>query len=123
MPTGSGGPDAYGYYWTDSDEAGGPTYNWVEISGIGTEIILSDDDYEEVIPFAFDFYGVDKTSVKISSNGYLTFGTDGTDWTNDPIPHSNDPDDFIALFWDDLNPAVPRGTSIITTMSPIPALL
>ncbi|MDL1959199.1 MAG: C25 family cysteine peptidase, partial [Deltaproteobacteria bacterium] len=105
MPTGSGGPDAYGYYWTDSDEAGGPTYNWVEISDIGTEIILSDDDYEEVsLPFAFDFYGVDKTSVKISSNGYLTFGTDGTDWGNDPIPHSNDPDDFIAPFWDDLNP-------------------
>ena len=105
MPTGSGGPDAYDYYWIDSDEAGGPTYNWVEISGIGTEIILSDDAYQEIdLPFTFSFYGVNKTSVKISSNGYLTFGTDGTDYSNDPIPNNTNPNDFIAPFWDDLNP-------------------
>jgi len=103
--TGSGGPDAYGYHWIDSDEAGGPTYNWVEISGVGTEITLGDDAYQEIdLPFAFDFYGVNKTSVKISSNGYLTFGTDGTDFSNDPIPSNTNPDDFIAPFWDDLNP-------------------
>ncbi|MCK4695970.1 MAG: hypothetical protein KAT74_09415, partial [Candidatus Cloacimonetes bacterium] len=80
-------------------------YEWVDITGVGTELYLSDDDYEEIaLPFTFSFYGNEKNSVKISSNGYLTFGNDGTDWTNNPIPNSEDPDDFIAPMWDDLKP-------------------
>lgn len=42
--------------------------------------------------------------MKISSNGYLTFGDDGSDYGNDPIPDDYEPNDFIAPFWDDLNP-------------------
>jgi subtilisin family serine protease len=104
---GQGGPDEFGYSWIDSDEPGGPTFNWVDITGVGTPLNLSDDDYAEVsLPWQFPFYGVNKTSVKISSNGYLTFGTDGTDYSNDPIPDPTDPNDFIAPFWDDLNPSV-----------------
>ena len=90
----------------DSDEPGGPNFNWVEISSLGTPLNLGDDDYSTVsLPWPFPFYGVNKTTVKISSNGYLTFGTDGTDYTNDPIPNSQDPNDLIAVFWDDLNPS------------------
>ncbi|UCF05620.1 MAG: choice-of-anchor D domain-containing protein, partial [bacterium] len=102
---GAGGPDGFGYLWIDSDEPGGPTFDWYEISAIGTPLPLSDDDYEEVaLPFPFSFYGEEKTSVKVSSNGYLTFGANGTDLTNDPIPSTYDPNDFIAPFWDDLYP-------------------
>ncbi|RMI04788.1 MAG: hypothetical protein D6681_09100, partial [Calditrichaeota bacterium] len=104
---GLGGPDAYGYRWIDSDEPGGPTFNWIDISGVGTAVSLGDDDFVEVtLPFTFNFYGVDHTLMKISSNGYLTFGPDGTDFSNDPIPDPNDPNDLIAPFWDDLNPSV-----------------
>ncbi|NNF57191.1 MAG: T9SS type A sorting domain-containing protein [Rhodothermaceae bacterium] len=104
---GSGGPDAFGYTWIDSDEPGGPAFDWVDISGTGTAISLSDDDFEEVaLPFPFDFYGVTKTTVKIGSNGYLTFGGDATDFSNDPIPSTTDPNDFIAPFWDDINPTL-----------------
>lgn len=103
---GSGGPDAFGYHWLDSDEPGGPTFAWVDISGIGTPLTLLDDDYAEVpLPFQFPFYGFNRPFVKICSNGYLTFGLDGTDFSNDPIPTSLDPNDFIAPFWDDLNPS------------------
>ena len=80
-------------------------YAWKEISGIGTRVSLGDDQSQAIpLPFEFDFYGQQKTSVSISSNGYLTFGGDGTDHTNDPIPHTADPNDLIAAFWDDLNP-------------------
>lgn len=103
---GSGGPDEYGYLWIDSDEPGGPNFDWVEISGVGTPLNLGDDDYATVsLPWTFNFYGYNKTSMKISSNGYLTFGADGTDYTNDPIPNTEDPNDLIAPFWDDLNPS------------------
>ncbi len=102
---GSGGPDAFGYNWIDSDEPGGPVYNWVDISGTGTSISLGDDDFEEVaLPFTFEFYGIPQSLVKIGSNGYLTFGGDGTDFTNDPIPTNTDPNDLIAVYWDDLDP-------------------
>jgi hypothetical protein len=110
-PEGSGGPDDFGYYWIDSDEPGGPEFNWIDIASYGTPLFLGDDDYETVtLPFIFPFYGENKTSMKISSNGYLTFGSDGTDYSNDPIPSPIDPNDFIATFWDDLNP--PAGGAI-----------
>ena len=105
-PFGSGGPSKFGYTWKDSDEPGGPVYNWVEVSDAGTEILLADDAYREVsLPFAFPFYGVERTSIKISSNGYLTFGGSATSYANVSIPTPNAPNDILAPFWDDLNPA------------------
>ncbi len=102
---GSGGPDGFGYRWIDSNEPGGPTYGFVDISETGTALELSDDEGELVpLPFTFSFYGDNKTEVIISSNGFLTFGPDGSDFTNDPIPDPAEPNDFIAAFWDDLDP-------------------
>ncbi|MCK6561954.1 S8 family serine peptidase [bacterium] len=104
---GSGGPDGYGYVWRDSDDPNGPVFNWQDITGVGTPVSLSDDSFQEVaLPFAFQFYGASKTSLKISSNGFLGFGVDGTDFTNDPIPNIALPNDMIAVFWDDLNPSL-----------------
>jgi hypothetical protein len=103
---GTGGPDNFGYTWIDSDEPGGPTFNWQDITGTGTPVTLTDDDFIEVaLPFTFSFYGVDQNLIKVCSNGYLTFGTDGTDFSNDPIPDPLDPNDIVCPFWDDLNPA------------------
>ena len=102
---GGGGPDAFGYTWIDSDEPGGPAFDWQDITSVGTEISLTDDDFEEVaLPFTFPFYGAPHDWARISSNGFLTFGAPASDYSNDPIPNSVDPDDLIAPFWTDLDP-------------------
>ena len=107
---GSGGPDTFGYAWIDSNEPGGPAYSWFDVSAIGTPGPSSDDSSVDVtLPWPFEFYGVAKTTAKMSSNGYVTFGSDGTDFSNDPIPDTEEPNDLVAGFWDDLNPSTTGG--------------
>lgn len=102
----SGGPDTYGYKWTDSDEAGGPVYSWVDITGSGSSVSLGDDAYSSALNLGFtcNFYGIDYTSVKICSNGFLSFTSTATAYTNGSIPSTATPNDILALFWDDLDP-------------------
>ena len=102
---GAGGPDEFGYEWIDSNEPGGPDFTWLDISEFGTELSLGDDQGTEVdLPFTFEFYGEGQGSVTIGSNGYLTFGTDGSEYVNTPIPDGAEPNYLIAPFWDDLSP-------------------
>ncbi|RLD33271.1 MAG: hypothetical protein DRJ02_11560, partial [Bacteroidetes bacterium] len=106
---GAGGPDAFGYVWIDSDEAGGPVYNWIEISGTGTEITgLGDDNTVGPFPFSFNFpfYGSDKTEFYIQSNGTITFEGSYLGYSNNAIPGNTGytPQEFIAWFWDDMDP-------------------
>ena len=102
---GAGGPDDFGYIWLDSDEPGGPSFDWVEISEIGAKLTISGDDSVVVdLPFDFPFYGDLKTSIRICSDGYLTFGTKGGVWNNQTIPNPTEPNDLLAVYWDDLNP-------------------
>ncbi len=108
---GAGGPDELGYSWIDSREVGGPVYNWEEISVTGTEILEASDDgsVDIDLPFGFKFYGELKTTVTVGANGYLTFGSAGGDYSNDQIPSTNTPNNYIAPFWDDLRPSNKRG--------------
>jgi len=102
-----GGPDKSGTMWLDSDMPDGPTYNWVEIKGVGVALILDDDDHANLLlPFPFPFYGSTKNSVKISSNGYLTFGEEADSASNHSLPFALAPTDLIAPFWCDLNPSM-----------------
>lgn len=80
-------------------------YNWIDATN-GTALSLGDDDYAEIpIGFNFKFYGLDRSSIKVGSNGYLTFGPYGAYYINEPIPSPLQPNDIIAPFWDDLNPS------------------
>lgn len=99
-------PFAYEYEWQDSKQPNGITFDWVDISNVGTELNLGDEDAADVtLPFSFSFYGKDYDALKISSNGYLTFDTNGTDPYNTSLPNPYNFNNIIATFWDDLNPA------------------
>ncbi len=103
---GSGGPDAYGYFWVDSDHADGPAVNWIDITGIGTLVDLNDDDSTGVIPMGFDFpfYEGVFNSLQIGSNGIITFGKGSKAYSNTGLPNAAQPNNLIAFFWDDLDP-------------------
>ena len=95
------GPDGFGY--------SGQTvsYDWEDISGSGTAVLLGDDAYDGPfgIGFTFNFYGIDYTEFYIASNGYIAFGTGSSDLSDDcPMPNSATPNNIIALMWDDLDP-------------------
>ncbi len=112
---GFGGPDTYGYSWMDSDEPGGPTFVWDDISISGVVISdwiptgsyeAKDEGYSGPISlgFSFDFYGNNYDQVYVSSNGIVSFSPISNDnYTNQQIPSAGYLDNLIAPFWDDLD--------------------
>jgi PKD repeat protein len=102
----SGGPDSFGYVFKDSNEPDGPQFNYIEFEG-ETITNMGDDDYRGPIqlPFEFSFYGEDYSEVFINSNGFISFGSGSIVYNNSAIPEMGIPNNLIALFWDDLNPA------------------
>ena len=81
VQAGSGGPDLFGYTWIDSDEAG-HSFNWVEISNNPNAVQvagLADDNSVGPFNIGFDFryYWTDYNSVKVGSNGWLSFDNVG----------------------------------------------
>jgi hypothetical protein len=78
MLPGGGGPDAFGYRYLDSDTIcpGSPTFNWVEIKGLGTEITTLGDDNDAgpfQLGFEFPYYWYRVTSCCVGSNGLMAF--------------------------------------------------
>ncbi len=104
---GAGGPDVYGYIWRDSDQEGGPNFDWQDIGNIGTPITnLNGDDQNSgpiSLGFSFPFYGRDFDSVRVVTNGWLSFTNATTDLSNDPLPNTGAPENLLAVFWDDLH--------------------
>jgi hypothetical protein len=112
----TGGPDTYGYTWIDSNEPGGPVYNWIEIAtpegGSGTyrSGINCDDCHEANIPlgFSFPYYGTPMTTVSIGSNGVVYFENVYLGLSNSCMPgtpgYTMAQYNFIAHLWDDLAP-------------------
>ncbi len=105
------GPDAYGYYaYDDADTAAeAPTYQWVELAGVGSNTGISDNSRHDDetrsfdLPFPFPYYGDTFDRVSICSNGWLSFGDTYIklyrNWT---LPADGSPDAMICAFWDDL---------------------
>lgn len=105
----SGGPDNYGYMWLDSDEAGGPEFDWLDISGYGTQVTFDhNDEGTDLIDigFTFNYYGTDYTQFRINPNGWIGFGDDNDAWTNSIVPNTSAPRPALFPFWDDHYPAI-----------------
>lgn len=110
LSAGSGGPDAYGYTWIDSNEPGGPSYAWVDIANPsdGIQIFgLGDDNF--VGPFViangtFQYYWYDVDQFWIGSNGFISFNPVNI---SSPfpgiVPSAAAPNDFIGGLMSDLN--------------------
>ncbi len=107
----TGGPDAFGYTFTDSHESGGPAFQMIDISGTGANYMPNtDDDVAPNIPIGFDFpfYGNNYSAVTIGSNGAVKFGSaEHITYFNTSIPDASDPNNIIAAVWDDI--VVPSG--------------
>jgi hypothetical protein len=103
-----GGPDAFGYRWIDSDDPGGPSFEWNDILSVGTQLTgwspSSDDGNVNVtLPWAFSFYGTSYTSMTVCTNGWISFVSTTTEYSNSAIPTTTTPNGAIYGLWDDLN--------------------
>jgi hypothetical protein len=106
---GAGGPDVYGYRWIDSDTVapGAPTYNWIDISSIGTQVTgLGDDNVVGPFSLGFDFpyYWYTVNSFFVGSNGYIAFDDNYLEAAPFPtIPNTARPNNLLAPFMSDLD--------------------
>lgn len=105
-----GGADQFGYTWTDKNLQVGYDYSWIDIKDFGEEIGEAGDNDENYgffsLGFSFPFYGSVFDSLRISTNGWISF-TDTMNsiracYVNDSLPHFWGPYNLIAPFWDDL---------------------
>ncbi len=108
LPSDYTGPDAYGYYAYSSDDYfdQSPDYNWYEIKLMGSPLnIAGQGDYTETVnlPFTFKYYGIDYDQLRISTDGWIAFGS-GTQTApvNTPLPRNDNVNCMVAGFWDDL---------------------
>ena len=101
------GPDKNGYRWIDSDTSAGPTFQWIDITGSGTRIELGDDDNQGpfYLGFPFQFYGNVSDSIRICSNGWLSFTSRSHQFHHYPFPDLHEPNALMGLFWADLDPS------------------
>ena len=120
LPTGTDptGPDGYGYYAYSNDDSlymEAPKFDWAEIRSVGTRVpYVQPGDFTatETLPFTFKYYGRNFTSVRVSSDGWLAFGSGTqTSFTNYALPYNDNVNNMVALFWDDLFEGTSNPTS------------
>lgn len=106
-------PDANGYAWGNSRTDTSVHYEFFDISGVGTNIGLTQDDttsYPRPMPFEFPIYGRAFSKYSACTNGFISFWSQGKNYLNDPLSLVRDPYYMIAAYWTDLYP--PSGGQI-----------
>ncbi len=111
---GGGGTTQGGYYWANSTAGASgapsqPTFNWIDISGTGIDLIGSITDNQTVGPlplgFTFNYFGNNYTEFYIGANGFVSFSAaPGFTAFPYPIPSPSSADNVVAGYWKDLDP-------------------
>ena len=119
VPRATGGPDAFGYRYIDSQETGGPVFatEWENISTTGTPITFGNynppsiwgaaDEGEAQINlgFSFPYYGNTYTDCWVNTNGFIKFGSPTVNnpvaFSNQTIPTAGGEDNIICPLWRD----------------------
>lgn len=104
------------------------SYNVYEIpyykeTGVGTPMVFTqaDNGVSQImtLPFTFPLFCVNQTQARLSTNGYLQFGTSTISLANNlTMPANLLPNNIIALMWDDLIDTL--GTSSFFTTGTAP---
>ncbi len=108
-----GGSELFGYTWTDNTLQPGSEFVWVDIESRGVRIDSSGDDNEDYgffdIGFSFPFYDYPFDSLRIASDGWLSFSQlvpcyvdTFKCYMNKGLPWLWGPYSLLAPFWDDL---------------------
>ena len=89
-------------------------YDWFEIAHIGTNTGITGDD-QNLGPFEmgiiFPWYnGNNYSTIRVCSNGFFSFTSTSSAYSNAAIPSTDEPNDVVAPYWDDLYP--PDGGNI-----------
>ena len=101
----SAGNDDYGNHWIDSDLNTNNNYDWIDISQSNqVQFENNDDGIYTDIGFDFKFYGNSYSQLLINPNGWVGFGENNNEWSNETLPNDEGPQNAIFAFWDDLNP-------------------
>ncbi len=103
----TGGPDAYGYIWRDSNDPSGPVYNWIDIlplTGAQEVRFLADDNTVGSFPvgFPFHYYWYDVSQFWVGSNGYVGFTSGQISAPFAGIPSPAGTQNFLAAMACDL---------------------
>ena len=98
--------DVFGYSWKDNFTDSKLNFDWVDIENEGEVIAQDTGDHANYGPFAlgfsFPFYDDYFDSIKISTDGWLSFTSGKTDFNNRSLPNDSGVFNLIAPFWDDL---------------------
>ncbi len=112
LPSDYTGPDAYGYYAysnIDTIFEQSPVFEWIEINEVGKEMEVPNvSNYTGLIdlPFTFKYYGVDYQKLRISTDGWIAFGSSSGSQVipvNYNLPNIDNINCMVAAFWDDLH--------------------
>ncbi|HHE46229.1 MAG TPA: hypothetical protein ENL08_00825, partial [Bacteroidetes bacterium] len=117
-----GGPDDFGYRWVDSDENGGPEYEWIDISDFDDVVNINgvgDDTNHGPYELGFDFpyYDNEFDRIRYCSNGWASFtnSTSIYNFQNFDLPSRNLPENLLAVCLTDWNPNNGGGTYMFWT--------
>ena len=79
-------------------------FSWIDASPGQAHALADNGSVTLPIGFDFEFYGIARSSITISANGFLSFDAAGVPGPeNTAIPNPALPNTLIAPFWDDFN--------------------